>query len=154
MYNRKDRFAGFTGHLNGLHANLRIKVFPSLPLHLCLSVAPSLVAVFIWHNTCCSCACVVFASLEKARFGVVTSAFWDCFGNVTAQLYEAKANKKNISVNSVHFCFSSLSFFFSFFFFCSCSLQEVWLEQVSWKVSFGDKCDIHHATTVVQTKLL
>ena len=58
----------------------------------------------------------MFASLEKARFGVVTSAFWDCFGNVTAQLYEAKANKKNISVNSVHFCFSSLSFFFSFFF--------------------------------------
>lgn len=57
----------------------------------------------------------MFASLEKARFRVVTSAFWDCFGNVTAQLYEAKANKKNISVNSVHFCFSSL-FFFSFFF--------------------------------------
>ena len=59
----------------------------------------------------------MFASLEKARFGVVTSAFWDCFGNVTAQLYEAKANKKNISVNSVHFCFSSLSFFFFSFFF-------------------------------------
>ena len=59
----------------------------------------------------------MFASLEKARFGVVTSAFWDCFGNVTAQLYEAKANKKNISVNSVHFCFSSLSFFFFLFFF-------------------------------------
>ena len=58
----------------------------------------------------------MFASLEKARFGVVTRAFWDCFGNVTAQLYEAKANKKNISVNSVHFCFSSLFFFFSFFF--------------------------------------
>ena len=67
----------------------------------------------------------MFASLEKARFRVVTSAFWDCFGNVTAQLYEAKANKKNISVNSVHFCFSSLSFFFFLFFFCSCSLQEV-----------------------------
>ena len=60
----------------------------------------------------------MFALLEKARFGVLTSAFWDCFGNVTAQLYEAKANKKNISVNSVHFCFSSLFFFFfSFFFF-------------------------------------
>ena len=55
----------------------------------------------------------MFASLEKARFGVVTSAFWDCFGNVTAQLYEAKANKKNISVNSVHFCF----FLFFLFFF-------------------------------------
>lgn len=146
MYNRKDRCAGFTGHLNGLDANLRIKVFPSLPLHLCLSVAFALVAVFIWHYTCCSCACVVFASLEKARFGVVTSAFWDCFGNVTAQLYEAKANKKK------YICFSSLFFFL--FFFCSCSLQEVWLEQVSWKVSFGDKCDIHHAATVVQTKLL
>ena len=51
----------------------------------------------------------MFASLEKARFGVVTSAFWDCFGNVTAQLYEAKANKKK------YICFSSL-FFFSFFF--------------------------------------
>ena len=54
----------------------------------------------------------MFASLEKARFGVVTSAFWDCFGNVTAQLYEAKANKKNISVNSVHFCFFCFFFFF------------------------------------------
>ena len=150
MYNRKDRYAGFTGHLNGLDTNLRIKVFPFLPLHLCLSVAPVLVAVFIWHNTCCSCACAMFASLEKARFGIVISAFWNCFGDVTAQLYEAKANKKNISVNS------SFLFFFSFFFyfFSSCSLQEVWLEQVSWKVSFGERCDTHHATTVGQTKLL
>lgn len=49
------------------------------------------------------------ASLEKARFGVVTSAFWDCFGNVIAQLYEAQAKKKNIS----KFC--SFLFFFSFF---------------------------------------
>ena len=54
----------------------------------------------------------MFASLEKARFGIVTSAFLDCFGNVTAQLYEAKANKKNISVNS-----SFLFFFSSFFYF-------------------------------------
>ena len=54
---------------------------------------------------------------KQGSGGVVTSAFWDCFGNVTAQLYEAKANKKNISVNSVHFCFSSLFFFFFSFFF-------------------------------------
>ena len=85
--------------------------------------------------------------LEKARFGIVTSAFWDCFGAVSAQLYEAKANKKDMSVNS------SFLFFFSFYFlfFSSCSLQEVWLEQVSWKVSFGERCDTHRATTVVQT---
>ena len=53
----------------------------------------------------------MFASLEKAMVGVVTSAFWDCFGNAIAQLYEAKANKKNISVNS------PFLFFFSFFFY-------------------------------------
>lgn len=133
MNNRKDRYAGFTGHLNGLNANSRIKDFPSLPLHLCLSIVPALVVVFIWHNTCCSCACVMFVSLEKARFGVVTSAFWDCLGDVIAQLCEAKTNKKNISINSVHFYLSFL------FFFSSCSLQEVWLEQVSWKVSFRER---------------
>ena len=31
MYNRKDRCAGFTGHLNGLDANSRTKFFVLFP---------------------------------------------------------------------------------------------------------------------------
>ena len=44
---------------------------------------------------------------SQVHFGTVSGTL-----PVTAQLYEAKANKKNISVNSVHFCFFCFFFFF------------------------------------------
>ena len=98
----------------------------------------------------CLC-CVRFAWESKVR--CCHKGILGLFRERYRSIVWSKSKQKEYICKLCSFLFF-FSLFFFFFFFCSCSLQEVWLEQVSWKVSFGDKCDIHHATTVVQTKLL